>query len=506
MGIHADRQYRRGVAGSFSETAAEEAGRRMIRRPLDPAESRDPAALTRFLESVRQTAAADRHVWLVSISIAVDALDPLAVLESIFEPGERHFYVERPDEGVALAGADAVVEFSASGAERFAACQQFIDDTLAHTVAVGEAEAPFGGPHFFAAFTFEPNFAGEAAAFPPASLFVPRWQVGARDGRTMAVANLAIQADTNVAHLAERVWRAHAKFHSFDYAGVSVDENGNGAHRATAASDGEEARAYVGAVESALSDIRAGRYEKIVLSRRRAVRTDAPTGLHPLRVLNGLRQRFGDCFAFSVANGKGQSFIGASPERLLEVRSGKLRTEGLAGSARRGARASEDAAMAAGLARDEKELHEHRLVVDAISGELQGLGLQPVFSAKPGLRRFANVQHLHTAIGADLPPSVRLLDVAARLHPTPAVGGSPRSAALPRIAELERGPRGLYAGALGWIDARGDGELLVGLRSALIDGATAVLYAGAGIVAGSDSQRELVETELKFRAVLDALA
>jgi menaquinone-specific isochorismate synthase len=99
----------------------------------------------------------------------------------------------------------------------------------------------------------------------------------------------------------------------------------------------------------------------------------------------------------------------------------------------------------------------------------------------------------------------RLLDILARLHPTPAVGGTPREAAIPRIRELENFPRGLYAGAIGWIDARGDGEFFVGLRSALIDGAGARLYAGAGIVAGSSPAREYDETEMKFRAIRDAL-
>ena len=100
---------------------------------------------------------------------------------------------------------------------------------------------------------------------------------------------------------------------------------------------------------------------------------------------------------------------------------------------------------------------------------------------------------------------MRLLDALAQLHPTPAVGGTPREPAVARIRELEGFPRGLYAGALGWINSRGGGEFFVGLRSALIQGATARLYAGAGIVAGSSPDREYAETELKFRAMQDAL-
>ena len=139
------------------------------------------------------------------------------------------------------------------------------------------------------------------------------------------------------------------------------------------------------------------------------------------------------------------------------------------------------------------------------SRRLEPLGLKLEFSAKPELRRLANVQHLQTSLGAVLPTNVRALDVLARLHPTPAVGGTPAETVIPRIREFEGFSRGLYAGALGWIDARGGAEFFVGLRSALIAGPHARLYAGAGIVAGSSPEKEFAETELKFSAMQDAL-
>ena len=144
-------------------------------------------------------------------------------------------------------------------------------------------------------------------------------------------------------------------------------------------------------------------------------------------------------------------------------------------------------------------------MLDDIVARLAPLGVAPEFSTRPHVRRFANVQHLQTAVRATLPPGVRLLDVLGALHPTPAVGGSPRAAALSRIRELEGFPRGLYAGALGWMNARGGGEFFVGIRSALVAGATARIYAGAGIVAGSTPEKEFSETELKFKAMLEAL-
>ncbi len=466
---------------------------------VDPVAHASPDALNLFLSECRDAAAQSGRPTLVSITIQVESLDPLAVLESIFEPGERHFYAERPTEGWAIAGAESVLSFSASGPGRFEACQRFIDKALEDTVAVGEQGVPFGGPHFFAAFSFLDTVT-QGEPFEAACIFVPRWQVAHRDGRTTAVANLMVEGDSPIEALSAKVWNAHAKFRSFDFrapgppvartAAASVEEVGG-------------CRSYEAAVSRALERISKGEFEKIVLARAKDVR--APAELHPLRLLNGLRQRFPDCNSFSVANGSGQSFIGASPERLLKVEEGVVLTEALAGSADRGSTASEDAAFGSRLLHSEKDIREQRIVLDSIVRSLAPLGLDLRYSARPLLKRLSNVQHLHTPVEARLPKGVRLLDMLGRLHPTPAVGGTPREMAVPLIAQLEAFPRGLYGGAIGWIDSRGGGEFIVALRSALIDGARARMYAGAGIVDGSSPENELAETELKFKAMQDAL-
>ncbi len=468
--------------------------------PLDPAAAASPAALAGLLEECRLAAERDGRSRLVSISLEVDALDPLAVLESIFEPGERHFYAERPAEGLAVAGAETAIAFEAAGPGRFEACRRFVTETLEAAVAVGDQSAPLAGPTFFGAFAFGDEVEA-GAPFPPAGLFVPRWQVAQRDGRTVAVANLAVDAAAPVSELAGRVWRAHRKFRSFDYRTPARALEPRGAPVASSEVGG--AGQYERAVREAGARIARGELDKLVLARAKDITADRP--FHPLEALNALRQRFRDCYAFSVANGHGDSFIGASPERLLRIERGALLTEALAGSAGRGAGASEDAVLAAGLLRSEKDLREHRIVLEAMVERLAGLGFKLEFPDRPGLRRLANVQHLHTPVRAELPKGVALLDVLAQLHPTAAVGGAPRTAARQAIAELEAFPRGLYAGALGWIDARGGGEFFVGLRSALIRGCRARLYAGAGIVAGSAPEKEFAETELKFRAMEDAL-
>jgi menaquinone-specific isochorismate synthase len=467
--------------------------------PLDPVAHASPEALVEFLCECRDAAARSGRPTLVSITIRVESLDPLAVLESIFEAGERHFYAERPSEGWAIAGAESVLAFSASGPGRFAACQAFIEGALEDAVAVGEPDIPFGGPHFFAAFAFLDSV-GEGEPFEAAHVFVPRWQVGRRDGRTTAVANLLVSGDSPVDLLAARVLRAHAKFRAFDFRAPEFDGERPGA---ASVADAGGRGAYEGAVERALGRIAKGDFEKIVLARAKDVRASVP--LHPLRILNGLRQRFPDCNSFSVANGRGQSFIGASPELLLSVEEGIVVTEALAGSAGRGATASEDAALGSNLLRSEKDLREQRIVLESIVRRLGPLGLDLKFDDRPVLRRLSNVQHLHTTVEAALPDGVTILDMIGRLHPTPAVGGAPRERVVPLIAGLEGFPRGLYGGALGWVDAAQGGEFFVGLRSALVDGSGARMYAGAGIVSGSSPGEEFSETELKFKAMQEAL-
>ncbi len=467
--------------------------------PLHPAQNASPEALQAFLAQCRAAAQRDGRPKLVSISLAVEALDPLAVLESIFEPAEPHFYAERPSLESAIAGAEVAAACTSRGPNRFADVQRWMEDVLANTIAVGDVGAPFGGPHFFAGFTFRDDVeAGEA--FPAASAFVPRWQVARAGATTTAVANLTIKPDSDLDPLAERVWRAHGKFSAFRF-----QESGNGETGAPPAKKfiRRESGDYRAAVARALERIAAGEFKKIVLARAQDVQADHV--LHPLEMLNGLRQRFPDCYAFSYAQGGGPSFIGASPERLVRVSKNVLETEALAGSTRRGASAREDAALADALRHSEKDGREQQEVLQDIVARLQPLGLALEFPSKPQLRRFANVQHLHTPVRATLPDGVRLLDVLAALHPTPAVGGSPRDAAIARIRELEGFPRGLYAGALGWINARGGGEFFVGIRSALVTGTAARVYAGAGIVAGSTPEKEFAETELKFKAMLDAL-
>jgi menaquinone-specific isochorismate synthase len=256
-------------------------------------------------------------------------------------------------------------------------------------------------------------------------------------------------------------------------------------------------------VSSALKAIAKGRLNKIVLAH--AVDVISPFPFQLFRSLSNLRRLHADCYIFATSNGKGQNFIGASPERLLSLHNQRLATDALAGSAPRGKTATEDAYFAHSLLSSEKEMREHRAVTDFITQCLCHLGIEPQFPPLPFLLQLANIQHLQTPIQAKVPAHLHLLELLAELHPTPAVAGTPRDVAEAQIRRYETFERSLYAAPIGWVDHQGNGEFAVGIRSALIDGCRARLYAGAGIVAGSDPDKELAEIKLKLQTLLEAL-
>jgi isochorismate synthase len=261
---------------------------------------------------------------------------------------------------------------------------------------------------------------------------------------------------------------------------------------------------YASAVRVAIERIGSGDLSKVVLAR--SVRVEAGRALDPRSLVARLRAVDPGSYAFAVPTGPASSLVGATPELLLRRRGGVVESRPLAGSAPRGGDRDSDRAHAQALLESAKDREEHRLVVDAIAEVLGAMCEELTWDPEPVLHETANVWHLATGFrGVLREPAPTALQIVAELHPTPAVGGTPREDALALIRELESSDRGAYAGAIGWMDARGDGEWAIALRCAELEGERATLYAGAGIVMGSLPERELDETERKFRAFLDAL-
>ncbi len=252
------------------------------------------------------------------------------------------------------------------------------------------------------------------------------------------------------------------------------------------------------AVEAILRAVRSGRLDKAVLAREVIVRADRPFAR--AAVLARLAARSAGSYLYASGG-----FVGASPELLVTRRGRVASSRPLAGTVPRGATPAEEARRQAWLRSSAKEALEHRLVVEAVAGAL-AKAAERIEVAATGVVRLPTVSHLATAITAGLGEAApSALDLVALLHPTPAVAGTPREAALGLLAALEPAGRGLYGGPVGWMDAAGDGEWAVALRCASLAGPRARLLAGAGIVAGSDPDAEWDETASKLQAMLEVL-
>lgn len=215
--------------------------------------------------------------------------------------------------------------------------------------------------------------------------------------------------------------------------------------------------------------------------------------------IEALTETYPNTFTFAV-----DGLIGSSPETLVRAEDGAVSARVLAGSAARGADAVSDASAASTLAASRKDVAEHDFALRSVLTALAPHSLELTASSKPFALRLPNLWHLASDVTGRLSDGSSALDLVAALHPTAAVAGDPTDAALRLIAELEPFDRGRYAGPVGWVDGNGDGEWAVALRCAQVDGGTVTAYAGAGIVAGSDPDRELAETELKFRPIVGA--
>jgi menaquinone-specific isochorismate synthase len=255
-------------------------------------------------------------------------------------------------------------------------------------------------------------------------------------------------------------------------------------------------------VTDAVAKIRGGTLRKVVLAQALDVELGGPVDVPG--ALTALSETYPGCHRFLFEPDGGGTFFGATPERLVTRRDRTVQTEALAGSTGRGETTTEDEWLASQLRQNEKDVHEHELVVEAIRDQLAPVAAE-VTTGTRTVRRLDTVQHLQTPIRAELAGDEHVLSLVEALHPTPAVGGLPPDDALRTIRETETFDRGWYASPVGWFDADGDGTFAVAIRSALARERAATLFAGAGIVADSDPDEEWDELQLKYGPMRDEL-
>jgi len=440
---------------------------------------------------------------LVSVTVPVELKDPSAAVFASRLAGDRWFCWEQPDrDGFALAALGAAHEVVSRGPQRFrdlvAACAEVGRGRLSSEpddLPAGAGPVWVGG----LAFAQDGGRTPPWSSLPPALMVLPELALHRVAGRThltlCALTGPGVEAGATAHRLSARLAALAA-----DAPLPLADPHPTGDARiASALPPGRFEESVARAVER----IHAGELEKVVLAREVVV--EAPRAHDPAAIYGAVREQFASCFCFCCGSPEA-AFLGASPELLVRRSGAGAATVALAGSTRRSADPAVDDHLGQQLMRSAKDRREHQIVVRRIERALRSQSVWVEAAPDPGLVKVANIQHLATPIRAQLSQPRSAIELAGLLHPTPAVGGEPRDRALAAIAELEELDRGWYAGPVGWMDAAEDGEFCVAIRSALLRDRAGHLFAGNGIVADSEPEPELAETEVKLGALLPLLA
>ncbi|MBE9048291.1 isochorismate synthase [Pleurocapsales cyanobacterium LEGE 10410] len=434
---------------------------------------------------------------IISFACSIPSVDPLACLQKFGNPQTLHFYWENCSKQEAVAAWGVTRSDYVKSDSRFGIARNFAHSCFRQIIREGANNLTIAKPSVFCSFTF---FADrESEPFKPGTLFLPRFQIVKKNKSCCLVVNFPLQRGQDKHRIIQQIeqrinkinWSALETLDTNEHKLFSIDRD-----RIC------DPNYFKSAIVSALDSIAAGELSKIVIAHNTEIRSDTPFKL--IESIANLRQLHPDCYIFSTGNGEGQNFIGASPERLVSVQNRQLVTDALAGSAPRGTNNTEDLHLASLLLKNRKEKREHQAVSDFTLARLRSIGLKPQ-QLPLQLLKLSNIQHLWTPIYAHLPAEIEPLEIVELLHPTPAVAGVSREIACKKIRQYEKFDRSLYAAPLGWVDCEGNCEFVVGIRSASIDGDRARLYAGAGIVSGSNPDREFDEVQLKLQSLLKAL-
>lgn len=476
-------------------------GRSPAGTPAAPAAPLSLDELRDRLHDARRRARLHDTPVLVSLSRTIPTVDPLDLFAQAEALGHDRLYWERMADGAAVAGAGTAHAVEATTpAAAGCAWRKLLEHALIDAAAAGAMSGPLllGGFAFDAAHTGTPLWAG----FPAGRLAVPRVGLATSGATSTLTVNTVLRPDDDVEAEAARLLRWVETVFPIH----PRPDRWQGEDLRTENALGREEWEALVADAAAACGVAAPRgdmaLDKVVLAR--AVRAHALAPFDAAAALARLRAAYPSAFVFAVARGV-HCFMGATPERLVRLRDRDIDVACLAGSAPRGETPEEDSYLGNALMASAKDRAEHEIVVRAVRAALDGICTEMRVPAAPRLLRLYNVQHLYTPVEARAGDGICVLDLVERLHPTPAVGGFPSEAALRFIHARENLDRGWYAGPVGWLDRRGEGEFAMALRCALIHGTEATLFAGSGIVAGSRPADEYDETCLKLRPMLAAL-
>jgi menaquinone-specific isochorismate synthase len=429
----------------------------------------------------------------------MNAINPLSffTVGKEYYLGERFFWKDSTDQMVMIGlGISKQIE-SDQATDRFFLVDREWKNFLSESLIYNSYIENGIGPVMFGGFSFDPykEKTNLWTKFSDSLFHIPKYMLTVVNGKTFLTTNIVCTQNDDVS-LYKKVMEERKQL-------LNLVKYRPGVKQATLLETKEiSPEAWKESVEEVVKDLKVGPLKKVVLARELRLLFDNPVEAE--EVLYRLYDQQKASFIF-VFESNGDCFIGASPERLVKKQDNNVFSTCLAGSIPRGKNDEEDRLLGTMLLNDKKNLIEHGFVVEMIKEALEESCEEIILPDKPELMKIRDIQHLYTPVIGKCQKDSSLLLFVERLHPTPALGGLPKKEAVEKIRQVEELDRGFYAAPLGWVDYHGNGEFAVSIRSGLIQGNEASLFAGCGVVADSDAESEYLETSLKFRPMLRAL-
>lgn len=452
----------------------------------------------RGLEAVNRAKELGRPILFSEVH-KMDTINPLSFFNIGNERylGERFFWKDPQDELVLIGLGISKQIQSDQATDRFFHVEKEWEDFLRDSIVFNPHTEIGIGPVMFGGFSFDPYKPKTDlwSKYADSLFHLPKYLLSIVKGKTFLTTNIVCTPHDDISLFNKVVEERNQLLHSL---------NQSHRFRTTILLDAEEISPgkWKSTVENTVKELTAGPLKKVVLARE--LRLTFNGVIEAEKVLHNLYDQQHESFIFAFES-NGDCFIGASPERLVKKQENEIFSTCLAGSISRGETEEEDRSLGEALLNDQKNLIEHNYVVEMIKEALEESCDEIILPAKPQLMKNRDIQHLYTPVIGKCHKDTSLLLLVERLHPTPALGGLPKKEAVEKIRQVEELDRGFYAAPLGWIDYNRNGDFAVSIRSGLIQGNEASLFAGCGVVADSNSESEYMETSLKFRPMLRAL-
>lgn len=413
------------------------------------------------------------------------------------------YYWDKPADAFAIAAAGILKEISASGVGRFDTIYTRLKEVEAQTGQFSADGIKKRGIYLLGGFSFfDETNNSDWEKFKASSFIIPRNMAIKEAGQTIHTVGISLHSERTPERIHQKVVKELDRFDGS--ARIEYDNHTPAGNQTTDFSFVDNHRnEWTETVLKAKNRIEENGLEKVVMARQLKLKKHKSHNF--VQILDQLRTQYPNCSSFLIKKKHSPAFVGCSPEKLLSFQGNAIHTEALAGSIARGTNQSGDQYLENQLLNSTKNNEEHRYVIRSIKQELSPFVYNLKHNEKPVIKKLANVQHLYTPIQAEKKDGINPLFLLGKLHPTPAVGGYPREKAVDYIKQNESFNRGWFASPVGWINSKDEGEFTVAIRSGLIDDTKALLFAGCGIVADSDPEKEWLETNLKFIPMLSAL-